>query len=123
MASLYKKRDIWYISLSIKHNRITRSLRTKDYKIAKQLKPYAESAIIAELSGLTISNENLDFAELAERFLKANHDWADATFQLNRHILTTHLDGRVLPTNPTSRAIHIRHINQCWNWSLKHRYN
>ena len=120
MASLYKKRDIWYISLSIKHNRITRSLRTKDYKIAKQLKPYTESAIIAELSGLTISNENLDFAELVERFLKANHDWADATFQLNRHILTTHLDGRALPTNPTSRAIHIRHINQCWNLSLIH---
>ena len=120
MASLYKNNGIWYIAVYGNGKRRCQSLKTKDKKIAKQLKPYAESAIIAELSGLTISNENLDFAELVERFLKANHDWSDATFQLNRHILTTHLDGRALPTNPTSRAIHIRHINQCWNWGLKH---
>ena len=120
MASLYKNNGIWYLAITHNGNRKCQSLKTKDIKVAKQLKPYAEFAIIAELSGLTISNENLDFAELVERFLKANHDWSDATFQLIRHILTTHLDGRALPINPTSRAIHIRHINQCWNWGLKH---
>ena len=40
---------------------------------------------------------------------------------MNRYILTAHLDGKPLPTNPTSRAIHIRHINQCWNWGLKNK--
>ena len=119
MASLYRNKGIWYLAITHNGNRKCQSLKTKDIKVAKQLKPYAEFAIIAELSGLTISNENLDFAELVERFLKANHDWSDATFQLIRHILTTHLNGRALPINPTSRAIHIRHINQCWNWGLK----
>ena len=74
MASLYKNKGIWYLAITHNGNRKCQSLKTKDIKVAKQLKPYAESAIIAELSGLTISNENLDFAELVERFLKANHD-------------------------------------------------
>ena len=120
MASLYKKRDIWYISLSINHNRITRSLRTKDYKVAKELKPYLESQIINELTTGVKLCENLRFSELVDRFLNAKHDWAKTTYQLNRNILTTHLAGKPLPSNPTSRAIHIRHINQCWNYGLKH---
>ena len=119
MASLYKKRDIWYISLSIKHNRITRSLRTKDYKVAKELKPYVESQIINELTTGVKLCKDLSFTELVDRFLKAKHNWADSTYQLNRYILTSHLEGKPLPTNPTSRAIYIRHINQCWNWGLK----
>ena len=52
MASLYKKRNVWYLSLSINNKRVTRSLNTKDYSIAKQLKPYIESSIIQELTGL-----------------------------------------------------------------------
>jgi len=41
-----------------------------------------------------------------------------STYDLNRNILTSHLDGKPLPINPTSRAIHIRHMYQCWNWGL-----
>ena len=36
---------------------------------------------------------------------------------MNRDILSSHLNGNPLPEYPTSRAIHIRHINQCWNWT------
>ncbi len=120
MASLYKKRDIWYISLSIRKNRITRSLRTKDYKVAKELKPYVESQIINELTTGVKLCKNLSFSELVDRFLNGKHNWADSTYELNRYILTSHLEGKPLPVNPTSRAIHIRHINQCWNFGLKH---
>jgi integrase len=119
MASLYKKRDIWYISLTIKQNRITRSLRTKDYVVAKELKPYVESQIINELTTGVKLCEHLSFNELVDRFLNTKHNWADSTNQLNRYILTSQLEGKPLPTNPTSRAIYIRHINQCWNWGLK----
>ena len=34
-------------------------------------------------------------------------------------ILNAHVDGRPLPSNSTSRAIHTRVINQCWRWGLK----
>ncbi len=36
---------------------------------------------------------------------------------MNRDILSSHLNGNPLPEYPTSHAIHIRHINQCWNWT------
>ena len=69
MASLYKNNGTWYIAVNSNRKRKCQSLKTKDYKVAKQLKPYAESAIIAELNGYTIRNENLTFAELVPRFI------------------------------------------------------
>ena len=38
---------------------------------------------------------------------------------MNKNILDSHLNGKPLPSNPSSRAAHIRHINQCWLWGLK----
>ena len=119
MASLYKKRDVWYISLMVNKKRITKSLRTKDYRTAKRLKSITETSILQELNGFIKSNAKLSFTELVDRFLKAPHPWSKSTFDLNKYILTSHLNGKSLPTNPSSRATHIRHINQCWNWGLK----
>ena len=119
MASLYKNKDTWYLAINHNGKRLTRSLKTKEKKIAKQLKLYIESELIAELIGIKKRNEKLNFPELVERFLKAEHGWAKSTYDLNRLILRTHIEGKPLPINPTSRAIHIRHINQCWSWGLK----
>ena len=119
MSSIYKKGNVWYLSVTSGKNRITRSLKTDDFKVAEALKPHIESQIIAELTGNNKSNENLEFPELAERFLKAEHDWAKNTYDLYSLVLRRHLNGEPLPANPTSRAIHIRHINACWNWGLK----
>ena len=119
MASLYKKRDIWYMSLMVNNKRITKSLRTKDYSTARSLKSLTETTILQQLNGFTVSNAEISFPELVDRFLKAPHSWSTATYDINKYILTSHLNGKSLPTNLTSRAIHIRHINQCWNWGLK----
>ncbi len=119
MASLYKKRDVWYLALTINKTRVTKSLRTKDYNVAKSIKPHAESTLIAEINGFVTKNENLSFDELCKRFLVHNHSWSINTYKLIKHILTSHLSGKPLPTNPTSKAIHIRHINQCWKWGVK----
>ncbi len=121
MASIYKKGNVWYLSVTSGKNRITRSLKTDDFKVAEALKPHIESQIIAELTGNNKSNENLDFPELAERFLKAEHGWVKNTYDLYNLVLRKHLNGEPLPANPTSRAIHIRHINACWNWGLKNK--
>jgi len=119
MASLYKNRGTWYLAVCIKGKRINKSLGTKDKTVAKRLKPFVETSILQEVKGFIESNAKLSFGELVERFLKAPHPWSTATYDLNKYILTSHLDGKSLPTNPTSRAIHIRHINQCWNWGIK----
>ena len=119
MASLYKNRGIWYLAVCSDGKRINKSLGTKDKNVAKQLKPYVETSILQELKGIIKSNAKLTFSELIDRFLSAKHPWSATTYDLNKYILTSHLNGKSLPTNPTSRAIHIRHINQCWNWGIK----
>ena len=121
MASLYKNGNYYYISINFEGKRTVKSLGTKDKKVAKALKPYIEASILQELTGFKESSLDLSFSELVSRFLKARHPWAPPTYDMNRYILASHLDGKHLPTNPTSRAIHIRHINQCWNWGLKNK--
>ena len=104
MASLYKNRDTWYLTVCLNGKRINKSLGTKDKVVAKRLKPYIESQLILELTGIKERNIDLPFSELVKRFLKEKHGWAKSTYDLNRHILTSHLDGKPLPINPTSRA-------------------
>ena len=51
MASLYKNNGIWYIAVSHNGTRKCRSLKTKDIKVAKSIKSYAETIILQELGG------------------------------------------------------------------------
>ena len=51
MATLYKNRNTWYIAVSHDSKRITRSLKTRDIKTAKKLKPAVELRILNELIG------------------------------------------------------------------------
>ena len=110
MATLYRNKLTWYLTVYYQGNRITRSLRTKDKRVARQLKPYIESELIAELSSIKLINKNLPLPELVKTFLKAKHNWSESTFKLNRYILQSHLDGKGILANPTSMAIHIRYI-------------
>ena len=119
MGSLYKNNGTWFISVYGNGKRRCQSLKTKDLRVAKQLKPYAESAIIAELNGYVIKNERLTFAELVPRFIAQKNDWSKETSRMYTRILNTHVDAKPLPSNITSRAIHTRVINQCWRWGLK----
>ena len=37
MGSIYKNRDVWYITVCHQNKRISKSLKTKDHKVDKQL--------------------------------------------------------------------------------------
>ena len=119
MASIYKNNNTWYLSVTIGKNRATRSLRTSDYKVAKQLKPYIESQLILELTGLKKRTSVVPFPDLAAKFLKANTKRSKNTQKLYKYILRSYINDNSLPTNPNTRAIFIRTINACWNWGLK----
>ena len=119
MASLYKNKNIWYLSVSIGKDRTTRSLRTSDYTVAKKLKPYIESQIILELTGLKKVNNPLSFPDLADKFLQNKSHRSDNTQMLYEYVFRTYLNDKTLPSNPNSRAIFIRTVNACWNWGLK----
>ena len=103
----------------VNNKRITKSLRTKDYSIAKKLKSVTETIILQEINGFIRTNAKLDFKELVKRYLKTNHSWSKATYDLNERILNAQINGKPLPVNPTSPAIYIRHINLCWKWGRK----
>ena len=119
MATLYKNRNIWYITVSNGNNRLTRSLRTKDKQLAKQLKPNAELELLSQLSGATQPSKNLPFDELVRCYLKADHNWSKRTKELNEYVFRSYQSGKPLPPNPTTRAIFVRTINTCWNWGMK----
>jgi len=99
---------------------LTRSLRTKDKQVAKQLKPTAELELLSQLSGATQQIKNLPFDELVRCYLKADHNWSKRTRELNDYVFRSYQSGKPLPTNPTSRSIFVRTINACWNWGIKH---
>ena len=119
MATLYKNRDVWYITASYENQRLTRSLRTKDRQVAKKLKPIVELELLKELTGSNPRKRNLTFNEIAGKYLSAKHNWAPRTRELNSQILRAHISGKPLPPHPTTKAIHTRVINICWNWGLK----
>ena len=118
MASIYKNRNVWYLSVTIGKNRATRSLKTSDYMVAKQLKPYIESQLILELTGLKKRTSVVPFPDLAAKFLKADKKRSKNTQKLYKYILRSYINDNSLPTNPNTRAIFIRTINACWNWGL-----
>ena len=120
MATLYKNRGIWYITTSIGSKRITRSLRTKDKRIAWKLKPAVELELLSQLSGVKQRAKDVPFDELARLYLEADHNWSKRTKELNDYVFKSYQSGKPLPTNPTSRAIFVRTINASWNWGLKH---
>ena len=119
MATLYKNRGIWYITTSIGSKRITRSLRTKDKRIAWKLKPAVELELLSQLSGVKQRAKDVPFDELVRLYLEADHNWSKRTKELNDYVFKSYQSGKPLPTNPTSRAIFVRTINACWNWGLK----
>ena len=119
MATLYKNRGIWYITTSIGSKRITRSLRTKDKRIAWKLKPAVELELLSQLSGVKQRVKDVPFDELVKLYLEADHNWSKRTKELNDYVFESYQSGKPLPANPTSRAIFVRTINACWNWGLK----
>ena len=119
MATLYQNKGHWLLTVQYQGRRLTRSLRTKDKKVAKQLRPYVEAQLILELTGLKKKTDELPYPVLADKFLKAKNNRSKNTQRLYEYVLNSYVDGKPLPSNPNSRAIFVRTINACWNWGLK----
>ena len=122
MASVYRKKTgVYYISVMFQRKRITRSLGTRSYKIARKLISQVEKQILSDMiNGTKESNSGpLSFHQLADRYLVfPNHDWSDSTRRRYRILLDNYVaDG--LPDNPTTRAMTIRVVNSCNNWGYK----
>ncbi|MBF89769.1 MAG: hypothetical protein CMG75_09005 [Candidatus Marinimicrobia bacterium] len=119
MSSLYKKNNRYYLSVQLDKKRVTRSLRTDSYEVAKAVKVDFEKKILLELINGAKPKET-PLAELTELYLKADHDWRPNTLVLNKRLLNGYLKNG-FPKHPTTKSMAIRVLNACNNWGIKQK--
>ena len=117
MSSLYKKNSRYYLSVQLDKKRVTRSLRTNNYEVAKAVKPDFEKKILLELINGDKPKQT-PLRELVDLYLKADHDWRPNTLILNKRLLNGYLkDG--FPKHPTTKSMVVRVLNACNKWGFK----
>ena len=119
MSSLYKKNNRYYLSVQLDKKRVTRSLRTNNYEVAKAVKPDFEKKILLELINGDKPKQT-PLRELVDLYLKADHDWRPNTLILNKRLLHGYLKNG-FPKHPTTKSMAIRVLNACNNWGFKNQ--
>jgi integrase len=117
MSSFYKNNNTYYLSVQLDKKRVTRSLHTDDYKVARALKPEFEKKLLLELINGDKPKET-PLKELIELYLNADHNWRPNTLILNRRLLHGYLK-KGFPKHPTTKSMVIRVLNACNNWGFK----
>ena len=123
MASLYKKKGTYYLSVSFDGKKKAKSLQTDDYLVAKKLKPHIEFELLKQLHGINKSKQKISFKDLIPLYLKVGHDWSKNTREHNNYVLKSWIknDGK-LPDNKASADTFKRRINTVLNWGKRHNY-
>jgi len=123
MASLYKKKDTFYLSVSFDGKKKAKSLQTDDYLVAKRLKPHIEFELLKQLHGDNKSKQKTSFKDLIPLYMKGDHDWSKNTREHSNYVLKSWIkyDGK-LPDNKASADSFKRRINAVLNWGKRHNY-
>ena len=123
MASLYKKNNVYYLSVKFNGKRKAKSLHTKKLNAAKKLQPLVEFELLKELHGLKTKDNNIAFKNLIPIYLKGDHDWSKSTREHSNYVLKSWIknDGK-LPDNKASADTFKRRINAVLNWGKRHDY-
>ena len=83
MASFYQRPSvIFYLSVSLQGNRISRSLGTKSKSGAESLFPAVERDIYNELLNGR-EKKDISFKELVDKYLKYDHNLGKSTHEIN----------------------------------------
>ena len=120
MASLYKKNNIYYLSVKFNGKRKAKSLHTEKFSAAKQLQPLVEFELLKELHGLNKKQKQITFKDLIPLYLKADQDWSGKTREHANYVLKSWIktNGK-LPENKASADTFKRRINAVLNWGEK----
>ena len=122
MASLYKKNNVYYLSVKFNGKRKAKSLHTAKFSAAKQLQPLVEFELLKELHGLNKKQKQITFKDLIPLYLKADHDWSEKTREHCHYVLNSYANRRQLPENKASADTFKRRLNAVINWGLKNGY-
>ena len=119
MSSLYKKNNRYYLSVQLDKKRVTRSLQTDNYEVAKAVKVDFEKKILLDLIN-GYKPKQTPLRELVDLYLEAEHDWRPNTLKLNKRLLKGYLKSG-FPKHPTTKSMAIRVLNACNNWGYKNQ--
>ena len=119
MSSIYKKNDFYYLSVQLNGKRVIKSLRTKDFKTAKMIKPDIEREILLEILN-NYRPKNTPLPKLMKMYLEAEHSWKSSTKYINTRLLNNYLK-KGYPENQTTKAMTIRVLNGCNRWGYKNK--
>ncbi|SVE56086.1 uncharacterized protein METZ01_LOCUS508940, partial [marine metagenome] len=119
MSSLYKNNNTDYLSVQLDKKRVSRSLHTNDYKVAKAIRPDFEKKILLELINGD-KPKKTPLRELIDLYLKADHNWRPNTLTLNTRLLKGYLKNG-FPSHPTTKSMVIRVLNACKKWGFKQK--
>jgi integrase len=119
LSSLYKKNNRYYLSVQLDKKRVTRSLQTDNYEVAKAVKVDFEKKILLDLIN-GYKPKQTPLRELVDLYLEAEHDWRPNTLKLNKRLLKGYLKSG-FPKHPTTKSMAIRVLNACNNWGYKNQ--
>lgn len=123
MASLYKKNNVYYLSVKLNGIRRAKSLHTEVLSAAKKLRPLVEFELLKELHGLKTKDNNIAFKDLILLYLKADQDWSEKTREHSNYVLKSWIknNGKI-PDNRASADTFKRRINAVLNWGQRQNY-
>ena len=122
MPSLYLKGDTYYISVQYNGIRKTRSLKTKDISVAKQLKPLLYYDLVNQIINKDKLKKLITAKKLFNVYMAHDHNWSSETRRNTQYIIGAYLDKRTLPKNKASADSYKRRINTMLNWGIKNKY-
>ena len=117
MPHIFTQQGIYYLTVTYQSNRIRKSLKTCDVKVARDLAKEIEPKLLMEL--ITGNSEtkqtNLSLPTLIKYFLAHDHGWAANTHRIYKDSLNHYLKHG-FPSNKSYRAMVTRCLNRCYKW-------
>ncbi len=121
MSSIYKNNGIYYLQVTRNRRRITRSLKTSSFRVAKQRARAIEKEMLDDLFNPNVA-KYLSFSELCAKYLSADHKWTDTSRETVEWVLNGYQKTRRLPTVPATRVTWQGRLNTLLNWAEKNNY-
>ena len=119
---MYKNGKYYYTSIQVDNNRLFKSLRTTDKKIAKTRERQAKNELYNEIKkGKDKRKPNIGNAKLVKAFLKSRSHLPKTTQSTYRNIIqNVWLPKKAFPTNKSTIESYSKHINAFYNWCNKY---
>ena len=121
MSSIFKDKGIYYLQVTYSYKSKKKSLRTGDYRIAKQRAKKLEPKLYEELANPN-HTKFLPFRDLIDVFLKADHKWSKAGRATYTYILRQYKRNKLIPKNTASKHALLSRINTVINWGRENGF-